>query len=497
MIKVERNISRSINSGFTYGVIDPLSIFSFMFSIAILFHFLSGPGDTGETFFPATPELTSTIDISTLAGFLTLCFALLLAIKPRSFTLLCFLSTSLIVHYIIVSPNGLNHYIMNAVLCVTICISALFFLNKKESVNHRSQFYNTFASSGRFLLVTMYFFGIFHKINPDFLNPDLSCAVILTREMTSQFNLDEIQWIKYSAIWATFIMEGVAMLALFSRRWKYWGFVIGIPFHLVVAFSGYRFFMEYSSAVIALYFLFLPREFYCRINSFTEKISKYLSLSIDQFWKRIQIVFCVIGLLGGIYTAYVLMSGGKTNPSEYVHRMMPIFALYSLIVYFVILYFSRNIDHKIKEPMYLFPKPMIAIFPILFFLNGFGPYLGWKTESSISMFSHLHTEGSRTNHLMFNKLPQIFDYQKKLVKIISSPHPKMQHFAENGNLLVYFELRRFVTLNPGIPVTYEIDGVSYQHDENNTDNIKPVPWWLHKMLLFKPVDNNWPKVCTH
>ena len=32
----------------------------------------------------------------------------------------------------------------------------------------------------RYLLAIMYFYGIFHKINTDFLNPQVSCAVART-----------------------------------------------------------------------------------------------------------------------------------------------------------------------------------------------------------------------------------------------------------------------------------------------------------------------------
>ena len=467
-----------------YGPIDPLSVFSFTFAVAVLFHFLAHP-------------VLPYINITDFFGFLSVFFALLLLLKPRSTIFLCLMALPQIIHYVIKAPMGSNHYIMDTFMNVAICMGALFFLRGKLLLTERTDFYNSFASTGRFLLVFMYFFGIFHKINPDFLNPEVSCAVVLMNNITSVVGLDNVSFINYAAIWGTFIIEGIAMLVLFSRRWKYWGFVVGIPFHIIISFTGYKFFMNYSSLALALYCLFLPREFYAGLNNLADGIRTKLNLSPERFWKIARIFMVCMIILVAIYAAISYWSVGVPHTPErfivYSYKCMPIFAIYSAILYLLVLKYAKNVDTSVKEPMYSFPKPLLILLPVLFVLNGFGPYLGWKTESSISMFSHLHTEGSKTNHYLFKEPPQIFDYQKKLVRIISSPNNRLQKYADNDLQMVYFELQRFVTEHPDVPVVYEVDGVRYE----DTSQVEPVSLLMRKLLLFKPVDFKWPKVCTH
>ncbi len=479
----------SENEAFTLpGPVDPLSVFSFTFAVAVLFHFLAHP---------VLPYTT----ITDLIGFLSVFFALLLLIYPRSTLFLCLMALPQIIHYIITSPQGSNHYIMVTFMNVAISLSALYFIGRSSLADNRTEFYNIFASSGRFLLVFMYFFGIFHKINPDFLNPEVSCAVVLFNNITGHFGLDDVTFFHYAAIWGTFIVEGLAMLVLFSRRWKYWGFVLGMPFHIIISFTGYKFFMNYSSLALALYCLFLPKEFYLGLNQLFSQIRNKTKLDERRFWVFMRGIMAFTIILVAVYCARAFWSvGGPHTPERFVaytYKCMPLFAVYSLILYLLVLKYARNIDTSVSEPMYAFPKKSLLIIPVLFVLNGFGPYLGWKTESSISMFSHLHTEGGTTNHYFFKELPQVFDYQKDLVRIIASPDKKLQWYSDNELSMVYFELQRFVTEHPDVPVVYERNGVRYEHTGKEDPDLKPVSLLMRKLLLFKPVDFKWPKHCTH
>ena len=470
------------------GTIDPLSVFTFMFAIAVLFHFMISP-------------VRPSGQIADLVGVACEISCLLLLFNPRSILLLIFMSTTLVAEYAFDMPVASNHYIMDMVMALAVVLSAAFFLRDKHLSSHRAEFYNAFAPAGRFFLVIMYFFGIFHKINPDFLNPDVSCAVVLMNGITTPLGLNHIEWIKHAAIWGTFVAEGIAMLALFSRRWKYWGFAIGLPFHMIIAFTGYRFYIEYSSLAIALYCLFLPREFYLSTNEAVDNIRNKYGLSRRNFWKsmRIVLVACLTVIMVFSLYAYLAAGGVGTRESyvEYTYRMMPLFPFYCIPVYFCFLYFSRNIDPSVKEPMYAFTKPLLVILPLLFFLNGFGPYFGWKTESAISMFSQLHTEGSKTNHLILTNPPQLFDYQKDVVKIISSSNSRLKSYAKRDLQLVHFELRRILTKNPTATVVYEMNGQRYEYNGVNNGQFEPVSAIAQKVLLFKPVDMNWPKVCSH
>jgi hypothetical protein len=79
----------------------------------------------------------------------------------------------------------------------------------------------------------------------------------------------------------------------------------------------------------------------------------------------------------------------------------------------------------------------LSLVPVIFFLNGASPYLGLKTESSIAMFSNLHTEGHQTNHLLTGQLPFAASYQNDTVRILGSNSPEFdQRFANDGRTWV-------------------------------------------------------------
>ena len=56
--------------------------------------------------------------------------------------------------------------------------------------------------------------------------------------------------------------------------------------------------------------------------------------------------------------------------------------------------------------------------PLVFFLNGISPYLGLKTEGSISMFSNLHVEGRTTNHFLHAVIPGFWNYSDEVITVI-------------------------------------------------------------------------------
>jgi len=77
----------------------------------------------------------------------------------------------------------------------------------------------------------MYFFGVFHKINADFLNPETSCAVELWHKMPPPLNFIRFDAMYYLAIYGTFIVEAVLVLMLITKRYRHIGITLSIALH--------------------------------------------------------------------------------------------------------------------------------------------------------------------------------------------------------------------------------------------------------------------------
>jgi predicted DCC family thiol-disulfide oxidoreductase YuxK len=128
-------------------------------------------------------------------------------------------------------------------------------------------FYRDFAPTGRVLLVVMYVFGVFHKINTDFLDPEVSCAVALWRQMPAFLRWIDFTAFHYAAIYGTLVIETVILACLLLPRTRTVAIGVGIAFHSLLALSAYAMYVPFSTLTIALHLLFIEEESAARILS--------------------------------------------------------------------------------------------------------------------------------------------------------------------------------------------------------------------------------------
>ena len=173
---------------------------------------------------------------------------------------------------------------------------------------------------------------------------------------------------------------------------------------------------------------------------------------------------------------------------------MPIFAFYSIPLYLILL-FLKEVPQSVRNKS----KPgFLYLIPIVFFLNGFSPYLGLKTESSISMYSNLHVEGKITNHFLHGVIPGFWDYSDEVITVIESNDNRLRE----GEAFVRYDFdRRLLNLqNVKVTVQSNLKKTPQQISaiEGNWENTyADSSWIMKKFLLFKPVDYSRPKVCSH
>ena len=416
--------------------------------------------------------------------------ALCLLLRPGSARLLVLFAILNVLEYLRLTPVASNHYLMAFFTDLSILLSAVYCAldNRRQQRPwwniDADALFAFFSVAGRYFLLIMYFYGIYHKINQDFLDPAVSCASALWDAGLGRFGLAGATWGHYLAIWTTFVVEGLAIFFLFTPRWKYWGFAIGMPFHLFIGFTGYAYYMDFSTLCIALYVLFLPPQYVEKFNAAYNGLLQRLQLTPLQFGL---LMLAALGL-------YYLVVRGIGWPRTF--RDMPVFALYAIPFYLTFLLWCHRASFA-SIPTFFSTRgqPVTALLVLLFFLNGSAPYLGFKTESSINMFSNLYTEGGRSNHLVHAPL-YLFDYQQRLVEVVQTDDPYLQRFMGRDRFLVEFEFARYLAHHPQTAVTYRVDGQILQHMAG-TAYPRQYTWLEDKMLKFKPVDFQQPKACTH
>jgi len=328
----------------------------------------------------------------------------------------------------------------------------------------------------------LYFFVVFHKLNADFFDPDVSCGVTFYAAQLSR-----LPWLPASplfhvgAIYATIAIEAAIPLMLVFARTRNVGMLVGMLFHYVVAMNPISGFYNFSAMLFALFALFAP-----------PSLLSQPTIGSRPFR---------IGAVGVAVASGAIAVLLRVLPRALQPRLDPFLVLWDLYGAVLIVAFaahtwrSRNeADHRATPPFAL-PVRALLVVPIAVFLNGIMPYLGLKTETSWAMFSNLRTEGDRSNHWVIPASTQVFDFQRDLVQVTSSSDESLQWVAKRHQSIPYFEVRR----HPAASVSYTRNGVEarFQRASDDPRFSTEIPLPMRKLLWFRPIDPDGKERCRH
>ncbi|WP_244426669.1 HTTM domain-containing protein [Sinorhizobium sojae] len=423
-------------------------------------------------------------------------FSLLLFLYPRRTWVLVALAGATVALFALRLPVASNNKTITAVMDGAILLSAaVLYLRAGRGPIDRVALYDQVRIVARALLAIMYFYGIFHKINTDFLDPTVSCAVGLYVPLARPFGLEDNLFGRYLAIYATFIIEGIAIISLYWKRYFAVGFILALVFHYIIPISAYSWYMDFSSLVFALYVLSIPKPASHMLYGISLKVANRLR----ENYGRIGTIFPGLALM--LIAAAIVMLLTLVFPERsfemVVHSVwILVWAVVGGAAMVVLTYVAlENLPcENVAAPR---APAWIYVVPGLFFLSCLSPYVGLKTESSINMFSNLHTEAGRTNHLLFTKPPYLFDYQNEVVKVVDSSKEFWVRQSQAGNHHILHDLKLWLRWKPEAWVTYEKDGAIVTR-ATAASLADEMPNLLErKLLIFKLVDFSRPKVCTH
>lgn len=407
-----------------------------------------------------------------------------LAFHPESRRTLLLLLVVMMVDGWLHMPMHSNHTILkNFFLLAVVCGGAYSALRGYSW----AAFFRDVAPVGRALLLIMYVFGVFHKINTGFLNPDVSCANALWQEMPPPLVWLDGAWLRYLTIYGTFIVEGLIFVFLLVPALRHWGIVIGIGFHLLLALSGYAFYSAFSMLSLAMHVLFLSPQAAGRI------MEAPLWRNTMGLWRSIKGKLLIGAYaLALVYYSYV---GAYT-----------VVALFWLAIALPFLWLVMRYGHRAGDDahgwIFISPRWWLNVVTLLFFFNCITPYLGLKTAQSMNMFANLRLEGGVSNHLVLRNAPGPFDYLADVVKIDGASGSPYLNYAQSKELhLTYYALLDHVERNPWVTVSYERNGQSYPEMTalDLQDDMEQLlhPRWVRKWFHFRLADLKEPVVCEN
>jgi|GEM_PF-5022007 len=374
-------------------------------------------------------------------------------------------------------PEIPNHRL----LCGFINVAILIFLRPTAQfqANKGASSWPEFSATVRAMLVAMYAFAVFHKLNIDFLFGPLSCGKVYALETFEFFGLAQTPVLTGALPIVTLLIEFLIPALLLTRKFAWWGAALGFAFHALLIFHPTKHFIDFTCVIYGALITTLP------VNKERDLFSGILGKLAFLLG-----VFLVINL--AIAAArFPIASSAFYIATQFILWVLFIFV--GLWVLSSVVWPARRLSTNLGITNHLIPCSVsgwLLVFLVL--LNGATPYLGIKNKVSWDMYSNLRLEEGVSNHLLFagnlNLAGEMGQSTGQLVKIIASNIPELEQLRINRLELARLELDRIVRRTTAPQVSYIWQQKSFEITESN---LKPdgyeASYLKRKLLWFRPM----------
>lgn len=392
-------------------------------------------------------------------------------------------------------PAHPNHIVFSWIVNGTLLTALVMVARKSKGIPETdlaTGWYAAFAPWVRIELCLLYFLTVFHKLNVSYFDLDWSCAVRMHFEINDRFPLlPEAKWAQYTTVYGTLIIETTIPLLLIFRRTRVAGVILGMLFHGLLALHPHPGLFSFSSTMTALFTTFLPLS--------TAEALKPKNELVKKIWRW---GLFVLGAMLLFWIFRRLLPFDLHLEEKLAHHWKVGFLVYYVYLAVGLTMFIRarktgRNEIQTAEGNWR-THPLLVVFTLLLLTNGFGPYLGLRTQTSFTMFSNLHTENGMSNHLIVPSGIQITNWQYDVVEIIDSNDAELISTRDNGLLVVYLELRRRRSdAPPDFWVTFRRNGSINTFDMKRPETYRAVPplgVFAKRYFFFRSVERDPLKV---
>ena len=359
-----------------------------------------------------------------------------------------------VAYYLPVVPN---HWLLTGIVSLAILgAAAAGALRDGRAGLQGRALYQTLTPPIRISAGIFYFFTFFHKLNTDFLNPDVSCAVRFFEQTLAPVGLSALPGVGPAVIWATLAAELGLAVGLAVPRWRLAACLLGAGFHLLLALDAPHIFYNFSSVMFAFLWVCLPpRE--------ADRLARRPGGRFGR-WHFLGGYGLIVGLawwfpseaprvtafgFSGLWFAFaitLLSRAGLLGRCNLV-RFAPA---------------SRRSSARLAPPLApIEARParryagVLLLLPALVMLNGLSPYLGLKTRTAWQMYSNLNLDAATSNHFIIPASLDIGGFLADSVRILATSDPALrEEYVQTGRRITWFELQRYVGKHPVQELTY-------------------------------------------
>lgn len=271
-----------------------------------------------------------------------------------------------------------THLMMEFFLFLGIVIAWIgLFVRTRSNDGAFDGYWARYAPLGRWLLILMYFYGTFHKLNPAFLSPESSCAIPFVEGIPVLSRFAHEEWFQHAAIFGTLLVEAAAMCLLLIPRLKYYGMLMGMTFHWFIGISGYGTLAHFSAFALALHGFFVP----------SDAPSRFLEDNLLPPWTKARRFRQCLTVLIVIPPFAFAVAGSWTLMN--IH-----FGFFALILILFVLRYGRSTENSLPAP-YVSPSVAANVLAIGFLIHGAAPYLGLRTTAAVQIWTAFFRRNSK------------------------------------------------------------------------------------------------------
>jgi hypothetical protein len=391
--------------------------------------------------------------------------ALFVVVQAPSLRSLGMLALAQVLQTVIDLPEVPNHRCILALVNLAL-LAAILLRRTPDGV------LDALVPAARAITVTLYGFAAFAKLNHDFFDVSVSCAAQFYAHITSWWPpLPDGLEIRRLVMFGTIAVEGLLALGLCLRRLRPLAVFGGLLFHVGLALDATKAFLNFSSVMVALLLLFLPREFFASLGLMVGRRSAVRA--------ELAILFVAVAATGvGAAIDWESFGGvfywvRQLVWSTYAVAILAFTAWWCLTAYE-------------PEPPLAWPPLGVLAVVLLALLNGLAPYLGLKTRTTFDMYSNLRLEARASNHLLIPRSLDLFGLLRDRVAILDSSDPLLQRYAAAGDEVPYWQLRASISSDPDLRVRYRRGEVVREYGPaHEQQSIETLSWWQRKLVIFR------------
>lgn len=355
----------------------------------------------------------------------------------------------------------------------------------------------TFFPAARACLLAFYLFAAFAKLNSAFFDPAVSCATHFFDQSVRSIGLgglglQDVSGVQWAVIVSTATIELAIPFLLMVRRTRPVGVAVAVAFHSVLSIDRSHQFVDFTSLLTVLFLLFLPPSFADEVVDRARRVWRgaHRRLGVRPTLTAASVTVAVVGLA---------LAAEMGEPTANASRTLIWWIWQPIAVTVLVLvigYLRRNAP--VRAPAFAPLPRWLWVVPALVVLNSLSPYLELKTAHSGNMYSNLRVVDGESNHFVVRRGLPLTDEHAELVRIVSSPHPGLQWYADQDLALTRTQLRSYLADNPDVAVTYVVgssDPVTVTRAGDHPDLVEPVPWWRERLFVFRSVSLTTPEAC--